>query len=111
MYSGQRVEEDNGKYGCICQRECRCWVLKWFNPRAVHIIFSMNACHDTVMVNCRKKGNSKELQIPCPTVVKLYNTHMGGVDKADQLVSLESGAENLPLNSTCAYTLIISNRR
>ncbi|CAB4069054.1 unnamed protein product [Lepeophtheirus salmonis] len=73
--------------------------------------FSMNACHDTVMVNCRKKGNSQELQIPCPTVVKLYNTHMGGVDKADQLVSLESGAENLPLNSTCAYTLIISNRQ
>ncbi|CAB4063315.1 unnamed protein product [Lepeophtheirus salmonis] len=39
-------------------------MLKWFDNRATHIISSMNACHDTVMVNCRKKGNSKKLQIP-----------------------------------------------
>ncbi|CAB4070312.1 unnamed protein product [Lepeophtheirus salmonis] len=62
-------------------------VLKWFDNRAVHIISSMNACHDIVMVNSRRNGNSKKLQIPCPNVVKLYNTHMGGVNKVDQLVS------------------------
>ncbi|CAB4058509.1 unnamed protein product [Lepeophtheirus salmonis] len=43
-------------------------VLKWFEKQT-------------------EKGELKKLQIPCPTVLKLYNTHMGGVDKVDQLVS------------------------
>lgn len=34
------------------------------------------------------KREKKRVSVPCPNVIKVYNTHMGGVDIADMLTAL-----------------------
>ena len=38
----------------------------------------------TLSVQSREKGSINKSTVPCPKVVKLYNSGMGGVDLMDQ---------------------------
>ena len=38
-------------------------------------------------VQRRQKGSATKMNVSCPTAIKVYNAHMGGVDLIDQLQS------------------------
>lgn len=59
---------------------------KWKDNRCVHLLSNY---HGTETVNVERKGkDGTKNEICAPTVVRDYNSHMGGVDKADMLRSL-----------------------
>ena len=60
-------------------------VVKWVDNKSVHIITTKNSCDSELTVMRRKKGQAEKATFPCPSVIKEYNTHMGGVDKHDRL--------------------------
>ena len=64
--------------------------LKWMDKRQVNMLSTI---HDDSRVIKRRRTRSLPgglEEIEKPTMVEQYNTHMGGVDKADQLMSYYS---------------------
>ena len=61
--------------------------LKWMDRRSVQFISNFHSPLVGTTVS-RKEKDGTEIVIPCPKLVKDYNTHMGYVDKADMLKSL-----------------------
>ena len=61
--------------------------LKWMDKRPVAVLTTI---HDNSMMTITRRTRSSEQgtqTIQKPTVIEKYNTYMGGVDKADQLVT------------------------
>ena len=59
--------------------------VKWFDNRGVTIIGSSLEGTDEVSSILRRcKGQSSKVSVPCPTLIKDYNSNMGGVDLLDQ---------------------------
>ena len=62
--------------------------VKWFDNRVVNLL-STFAKVDPVTTVRRFDSKAKKLvDVSCPDIVKQYNKSMGGVDLADQLISL-----------------------
>lgn len=60
--------------------------FKWKDNRSV---FFLSNYHGTEICNVqRKQKDGSIMDIPAPTIVGDYNSHMGGVDKSDMLKSL-----------------------
>ena len=58
---------------------------KWMDNRSVLLVSTaLEGMVDVSSVQTREKGSTTKSAIPCPTVVKLYNNGMGGVDLMDQ---------------------------
>ena len=58
---------------------------KWMDNRSVLLLSSaIEGMHDILSVQKREKGSKTNCSVPCPEVLKLYNTGMGGVDLMDQ---------------------------
>ena len=64
------------------------FVVKWWDNEAVHLASNFAGVEpmDSVERWCNVAKEKK--QIPCPRIVKLYNSGMGGVDLADMFLSL-----------------------
>lgn len=62
------------------------WV-KWKDNRIVYFLSNFHDPRESTSVN-RKQKDGTILSIPCPSLVREYNAHMGYVDKADMLKSL-----------------------
>ena len=62
-------------------------VVGWNDNRAVYVASNAAAAHPTTAVSrwCRK--NNSRISIDQPQLIKLYNKHMGGVDRCDQNIS------------------------
>ncbi|GBL82154.1 hypothetical protein AVEN_252351-1 [Araneus ventricosus] len=60
--------------------------FKWKDNRSVHF-FSNYHGNDTCKVQRRLKDGTK-IDVTAPIVVKDYNGHMGGIDKADMLLAI-----------------------
>ena len=56
----------------------------WKDNKPVTMLSTLCSPSDVVTVQRRKKDGSI-ITVDCPRSVKLYNQHMGGVDKGDQL--------------------------
>ena len=56
----------------------------WHDKRDVNLL-STNCSHGDDGVPRWDRLQRDRLIVPCPTVVRLYNEHMGGVDTADQM--------------------------
>ncbi|KAL8625118.1 hypothetical protein ACOMHN_030752 [Nucella lapillus] len=56
----------------------------WHDKRDVNLL-STNTSHGQDTEQRWDNRARARVDVPCPTVVKLYNDHMGGVDKADQM--------------------------
>ena len=53
--------------------------------RSVLLLSSvLEGINDILSVQRKEKGSKTKSSVPCPTVVKLYNSDMGGVDLLDQ---------------------------
>ena len=58
---------------------------KWMNNRSVLLLSSaLERMNDKLSVQRREKGSKTKSSAPCPKVVKIYNSGMGGVDLMDQ---------------------------
>ena len=55
--------------------------FKWMGNKPVHIISDFHDNEHTMIP--RRQRDSPQLEFPCSTAVKNYNSYMGGVDTAD----------------------------
>ena len=77
---------------------------KWMDNRSVLLLSSaLEGMNDILSVQRREKGSKTKSSVPCPKVVKLYNSGMGGVDLMDQL----TGAYRLDRKSSVSFYLHI----
>ena len=59
-------------------------VTVWRDTKLVYVMSSNTSSMSTT--NARRKAQDGSTRdVPCPESVMLYNAHMGGVDRADQL--------------------------
>lgn len=63
-------------------------IVKWYDNKAVLLCSSYVDAYPISQIKRYVKGNAQKIDVPCPQIVKHYNTHMGGVDLADMLVAL-----------------------
>ena len=54
---------------------------KWMDNQAVLLLSSALEGMNDISVQRREKGSKTKYSVPCPKVVKLYNSSMGGVEK------------------------------
>ena len=58
---------------------------KWRDNRSVLLLSSaLEGMNDILSVQRREKGSKTKSPVPCPKVVKLYNSGISGVDLTDQ---------------------------
>ena len=58
---------------------------KWMDNRSVLLLPStLEGMNDILSGQRREKGSKNKSSVPCPKVVKFYNSGMGGVDLMDQ---------------------------
>ena len=59
--------------------------LKWYDNKAVTLISTnIPSSKNVTVVQRRQKKQSAKIAVPCPEIVKKYNSGMGGVDLMDQ---------------------------
>lgn len=61
-------------------------VAKWKDNKSVHVLSNFHGNEAAKVTRTQKDVSKKEFE--CPTMVKDYNEHMGGVDKSDMLKAL-----------------------
>ena len=60
-------------------------ICKWMDNRSVLFLLSaLEGMNDILSVQRREKSSKTNSSVPCPKVVKLCNSGMGGVDLMDQ---------------------------
>ena len=59
--------------------------VKWFDNRGVSMVgICLEECNKVPTVTHRVKGQSVEIPVPCPEIIKDYNSGMGGNDLLNQ---------------------------
>ena len=59
--------------------------VKWFDNRGVTLVgTALEGCDQISSVSRRAKDQSSKFTVPCPKMVKDYNSNMGGVDLLEQ---------------------------
>ena len=59
--------------------------LRWKDSKVVMLLTNCMDPSKLTSVERRQKGTSERLKVPCPAIIKEYNSHMNGVDIHDQL--------------------------
>ena len=77
--------------------------VKWYDNRVVNMLSTFAKIHPLTTVLRFHSKNKKKIEIQCPDIVKQYNRSMGGVDLADQLISLYK----IPLRSKKYYMRLV----
>ena len=73
----------------VCKQNTQLIGIWWRDRKDVFVLTTMhNKSASTVMK--RPKGEREKKETPCPTAIIDYNTYMGGVDLADQMLSYYS---------------------
>jgi len=63
-------------------------VCKWHDNSIVNIVSNHATVFPTIQVKRFSKTDKKVILVPQPHIIKIYNENMGGVDRADQNISL-----------------------
>lgn len=63
-------------------------VVKWHDNKSVILASSYVDSFPMEIIRRFSKETKSKIDIPCPQIVKHYNSHMGGVDLCDMLISL-----------------------
>ena len=59
--------------------------VKWFDNRGVTMVVTcLEKCNKVSIFTRRVKGRGAKIPVPCPEIIKDYNSGMGGVDLLDQ---------------------------
>ena len=64
---------------------------------------SLERINGTLSVQRREKGSETKYSVPCPKVVKLYNSDMGGA--TDHLMNQSTAAYNFDQKSSVSFYL------
>ena len=60
--------------------------IHWKDTKDVYL---MSNCHKpTITTTTRKQKDGTKQEVSCPEAIAFYNKHMGGVDHADQMITL-----------------------
>ena len=79
----------------------------WLDNRSVLLLSSsLEGMNDILSVQRKEKGSKIKSSVPCPKVVKFYNSGMGGVDLMDQRMLHIVWIESQLLYFTTAISLI-----
>lgn len=63
-------------------------VLKWYDNKCVHLTSTFMGGEVNGTVKRWDRSTKSHIEVPCPSMVKMYNKAMGGVDLADMLIAL-----------------------
>ena len=87
VYGSSFTSEESFNYG-----DCNCLVskdelvaLQWKDSKVVMLLTNCMDPSKLTSVERRQKGTSERLKVPCPAIIKEYNSHMNGVDIHYQL--------------------------
>ena len=74
--------------GNIDEDEANIRVIRWNDNNCFTLMSTFSSGYPPTTVELWDKTTSlaKKVTVECPSMVKLYNTNMGGVDKMDALV-------------------------
>ena len=79
----------------------------WLDNRSVlQLSSSLEGMNDILSVQKKEKGSKIKSSVPCPKVLKSYNSGMGGVDLMDQRMPHVVRIESHVLYFTTAISLI-----
>lgn len=81
-------KKGRGTHEVVCDNAKRLAVTKWVDNQCIHIASSFCAQDPMTTIERFDKKIKKRVSVACPNVIKVYNTHMGGVDIADMLTAL-----------------------
>ena len=87
----------------ITQENSEAVYVKWYDNRVVNMLSTFAKIHPMTTVLRFDSKNKRVIEIQCPDIVKKYNKSMGGVDLADQLISLYK----IPLRSKKYYMRLV----
>ena len=62
--------------------------VKWFDNKVVNMASTFAKIDPVTPISRFDRKKKSYVDVPCPDIVKSYNKSMGGVDLADQLISL-----------------------
>ncbi|XP_028171696.1 piggyBac transposable element-derived protein 3-like, partial [Ostrinia furnacalis] len=84
----QMKTEGRGTTQVLVNRKRDLALTKWYDNKGVTLLSTIHAAEP--MDTCRRwcKAQKTYVEVQRPTVVKAYNTNMGGVDLADRLLSV-----------------------
>lgn len=83
------LKKGRGSYEMRCDNKKKIAVVKWADNKCVTLVSSFVPVNEqTSSVRRYDKNMKTKIPINCPTIIKEYNSKMGGVDLADMLVSL-----------------------
>lgn len=76
-----------GSYDTITDEDGSVIVCAWYDNKRVLTISNYQGPEP--LDNCRRwnRAEKKDVQVPRPAIIRTYNMYMGGVDKADMLLS------------------------
>ncbi|XP_039292535.1 piggyBac transposable element-derived protein 3-like [Nilaparvata lugens] len=60
--------------------------LVWKDNKAVTMLSTFSGTEPVTKVKRFDQKEKKEISVPCPNVISIYNSHMGGVDLLDSLI-------------------------
>ena len=82
---------------------------EWMDNRTVLLLSSaLEGKNDISSVQSREKGSRTKSFVPCPQVVKLYHSGMGGVDLMDQRLPHIVWIESHLLLSLLDYKIVVT---
>lgn len=86
--SEQMKKEPRGCFDFASTENNDIIVCKWHDNNIVNIASNNSAVLPTVQVKRFSQKEKRNIYVPQPNIVKVYNENMGGVDRADQNISL-----------------------
>ena len=90
----------------ICEQKGNLVYTKWHDKRNVNILSTNFDPLSPKTVKERRKKNRDVVRVEKPGCVDLYNTHMGGVDRSDQLCSYYGASRPSHKSYKCLFWFI-----
>ncbi len=77
-----------GSYEELFSNDGLLCVVRWLDNKPVNLISTYLAADPVSTIDHWSKKDQARVNVRCPSIIKKYNKHMGGVDLADMLMAL-----------------------
>jgi hypothetical protein len=81
-------KKGRGAFQVVSDNSKKIAVTKWMDNKCINIASSFCAQDPVSTIERYDRTLKQKVVVPCPNAIKVYNTHMGGVDIADMLTAL-----------------------
>jgi len=86
VHFSQDKKFERGAWEEFTRGDNKITAVKWKDSKCVTLLSTITGAEPHVTVKRWSKTESKEIEVPCPAIVKSYNEYMGGVDVCDQQI-------------------------